>query len=58
MGAWSVFWGVRGNMGKWGGYIQAAEGWKFRDTSERVDVEHDMQAFHALLLEEQVAGGK
>lgn len=52
------FFGEKGNMGKWGGYIQAAEGWKFRDTSERVDVEHDMQAFHALLLEEQVAGGK
>lgn len=57
MGAWSVFWGERGIWGN-GGYIQAAEGWKFRDTSERVDVEHDMQAFHALLLEEQVARGK
>lgn len=57
MGAWSVFWG-KGEYGEMGGYIQAAEGWKFRDTSERVDVEHDMQAFHALLLEEQVAGGK
>lgn len=51
------FLGERGIWGN-GGYIQAAEGWKFRDTSERVDVEHDMQAFHALLLEEQVAGGK
>lgn len=58
MGAWSVFWGERGIWGNGGGYIQAAEGWKFRDTSERVYVEHDMQAFHALLLEEQVARGK
>ena len=57
MGAWSVFLG-KGEYGEVGGYIQAAEGWKFRDTSERVDVEHDMQAFHALLLEEQVARGK
>ena len=52
------FLGGKGNMGKWGGYIQAAEGWKFWDTSERVDVKHDMQAFHALLLEEQVARDK
>lgn len=52
------FLGGKGEYGEMGGYIQAAEGWKFRDTSERVDVKHDMQAFHALLLEEQVAGGK